>query len=581
MVEHSSGQVHQRTATGEGPVRSMGSSPVSTPLRGAGLLNNPLLNKGRAFTDDERDLLGLRGLVPAGVLTIEQQMALELERLGRKGDDLERYIALAALHDRNETLFHRLLMDHPEELLPIVYTPTVGEACQEFSRTMRRPRGVWITPDDVDRIPQILRNSGRTAVRLVVATDNERILGLGDQGAGGMGIAIGKLALYSAGAGIHPASTLAVSLDVGTDNAELLGDPFYIGWRKRRLRGAPYLEVLDAFVSGLREVFPRAVLQWEDLKQHTAMEVLDRYRAEICSFNDDIQGTAAVTVAGILAALPITGEPLARQRAVFLGAGAAGIGITRLLRLAMQEAGVSESALRQAIVMADSSGLVFADRTPLDDDKRPFALGQAEMAAFGFPPARRYDLSTVIRHVRPSILVGTSGTPGSFTEEAIRTMAEHTPRPLVFPLSNPTSQAEATPAEILAWTGGRALVATGSPFDPVIHGGRRHVIGQANNVFAFPGIGLGLIAGEGREATDDLFLASARALAALVSPERLAEGALYPPLSELRPVSRAIAIEVARCARDREAGTEGDDRDIEAAVDASVWYPAYLPYRPA
>jgi malic enzyme len=560
-------------------VQSVSLSSIDVSERGQALLGNPLLNKDRAFPEDERDVFELRGLLPPGRLTMQQQMELELERLQRKPDPLEKYVGLASLQDRNETLFHRLLVEHPDLLMPIVYTPTVGQACRELSRVMRRPRGIWITPDDIGRVRDVLRSAGRRDVLLVVATDNERILGLGDQGAGGMGIPIGKLALYSAGAGIHPGLVLPVSLDVGTDNAELLADPFYLGYRKRRIRGDAYLEVLDAFVEGVHDVFPKAVLQWEDLKQHTAISVLERYRRALPSFNDDIQGTAGVAVGGILAALRSLHQALAEQRAVLVGSGAAGIGIARLIRLAMKQEGVPADVIRRATVMLDSRGLVFEGRTPLDNDKRELALGPAEMASYGFTPAEAYDLETVVRHVRPTILIGTSGTPGTFPEPAVRAMARHTHRPIVFPLSNPTSQAEATPAEILEWTDGRALVATGSPFDAVEYGGRRHVIGQANNVFVFPGVGLGLIASGAREVTDEIFLAAARTLAGMVSEERLATGALYPPLSQLRQVSRGIAAEVVRRAIGTGLAPPALDA-AEAAVDALIWFPDYVPYRP-
>ncbi|MGH2688515.1 MAG: NAD-dependent malic enzyme [Actinomycetota bacterium] len=554
--------------------------PVPVTERGPALLANALLNKGRAFPEDERDALGLRGLVPPGVLTLQEQMELELERLARKPDALERYVGLVSLQDRNETLFHRLLIEYPDQLLPIVYTPTVGQACREFSQVMRRPRGLWVTPDDVGRMAEVLRNAGRPDVRLIVATDNERILGLGDQGAGGMGIPIGKLALYSAGAGIHPGVTLPVSIDVGTDNAALIADPYYIGYRRRRVRGDAYLAVLDAFVEGVQTAFPRAILQWEDLKQHTAIAVLERYRRRIPSFNDDIQGTAGVGVAGILAALRLLGEPLSAHRAVFVGAGAAGLGIARLLRLALQQEGAPPDLIRRSTVMLDSQGLVFDGRASLDADKRELALGPEEMAGFGFPPAQAYDLETVVRHVRPTILVGTSGTPGTFPEAALREMANHANRPIVFPLSNPTSHSEATPAEILTWTDGRALVATGSPFDPVHQAGRRHVVGQANNVFVFPGVGLGVMASGATEVTDAMFLSAARTLASFVSDDRLLEGALYPPLALLRTVSRAIAVAVAaEVVGSGLAPPPGGG--IDAAVDRLVWNPDYVPYRPA
>ena len=561
------------------PATQSGGSIV-VPYRGADLLMRPLLNKGTGFDEQEREQFGLGGLLPPRVATIEQQVALELEHLRRKSDDLERYIGLAALQDRNETLFYRLLVEHLKELLPIVYTPTVGQACQEFSHILRRPRGLWITPTDQDRIPQLLGNATSPDVRLIVVTDSERILGLGDQGAGGMGIPVGKLALYSAGAGIHPSLTLPVCLDVGTDNVALLEDPLYLGYRSPRLRGEAYDELVEAFVEGVLQVFPNALLQWEDFKQHIAIRLVDRYRHRITSFNDDIQGTAAVVLAGVLTALRHTGEPLAAQRIVFLGAGAAGIGIARLLRAAMRQQGVAAQAIREAIVMLDSRGLVYEGRVPLDEDKREFALRSEELRSFGFQPGDRFDLETVVRRVRPSMLVGTSGTPGSFAEGAIREMAQHVRVPVIMPLSNPTSSTEARPADILAWTDGRALVATGSPFDPVHHHGREHVIGQANNAFIFPGIGLGVLVAEAREVTDELFLAAAEVLAAAVTPARLAEGGLYPSQSELREISRQIAIRTVCTARDRGFGHAYHDQDIEAAVEAAMWFPDYVPYIP-
>ncbi|HWO69566.1 MAG TPA: NAD-dependent malic enzyme [Actinomycetota bacterium] len=568
----------------DGTARPARSSPaageIEVALRGIRLLEDPLLNKDTAFTDDERDAFGLRGLLPPRVLTIREQVALELEHLRRKGDDLERYVGLVALQDRNETLFHRVLLDNLEELLPIVYTPTVGLACQRYSHIMRRPRGVWITPDDVARIPALLRAAGRPDVRLLVVTDNERILGLGDLGAGGMGIPVGKLAIYTAAAGIHPSLTLPVSLDVGTDNEELLADPLYLGYRRPRLRGEAYDRLLEAFVDGVRSAFPRAVIQWEDFKQHNAIRVLDRFRDRICSFNDDIQGTAGVVLAGILSALRILGEPLAAQRIVFLGAGASGIGIARLVRRAMEAEGAPPETIRRAIAMLDRNGLIYEGRTPLDEDKRPFALGPAEMASYGFAGADRFDLEAVVRRVRPTILVGTSGTPGAFTEAAVREMARHRERPVILPLSNPTSNAEAVPADLLAWTGGRALVATGSPFGPVRVGGRTHVIGQANNAFVFPGVGLGLVVAEARTVRDEVFLVAARALARLVGEDRLRRGALFPSVSDLRSVSRAIAVDVAlSVAADR--GERPDRGEVEEAVDRAMWYPDYARYRPA
>ncbi len=565
---------------------------VRIPFRGAELLERPLLNKDSGFDDRERDVFGLRGLLPPRNSTIEEQVTLELEHIRIKGDDLERYIGLAALQDRNETLFYRVLLENLEEFMPIVYTPTVGRACQTFSHIMRRPRGVWITPADLDRIPDLLRNArtdstGATRigdVRLIVATDNERILGLGDQGAGGMGIPVGKLSLYTGGAGIYPAHTLPVSLDVGTDNEELLADPFYIGYRERRLRGSEYDDFIEAFVSAIMEVCPRAVLQWEDFKQHNAIRILDRYRHRLTCFNDDIQGTGAVVLAGILAAVRVIGRPLAEQRFVFLGAGAAGTGIARMVRAAMSAQGSDGASIKRAIATVDTKGLVFASRDELDDDKREFALGPDELAHFGLSelkPSDRVSLEAVMAALRPTMLVGTSGVAGAFTEAAIREMAAHTERPVIFPLSNPTTKTEAIPADIMTWTAGRALIATGSPFEPVVIDGRSHVIGQANNVFIFPGLGLGAIVAEAREITDEMFLLAAETLAEMVSPERLAEGALYPAVSQLRQVSRQIAAKVVCQSRDCGVGRLYRDDEVFEAVDSAIWFPGYLPYEPA
>lgn len=548
----------------------------SADMRGTEILEHAMLNKDAAFTSQEREALGLRGLLPWRVVTMEQQVKLELERIRCKTDDLEKYIGLAALQDRNETLFHRLLADHLEELAPIVYTPTVGDACRHFNVVQRRPRGLWITPEDVDHIPELLRNSGRTDIRLIVATDNERILGLGDQGAGGMGIPVGKLALYCVGAGLPPKKTLPVSLDCGTDNEERLRDPLYLGYPKRRLRGAAYDAYIEAFVNAVSEVYPDAVLQWEDFKQHNAIRLLQRYRHRLASFNDDIQGTAAVVVAGLLAALRTAGEPLSRQRLVFAGAGAAGLGIAALAQtvIGQQE---PHADLRSAVVMLDSRGLIFEGRDHIDDDKLPFAFPAEQLSRYGFPPASSYDLETVVRRIHPTILIGTSGKPGAFTEPVVREMAAHTAAPIVLPLSNPTANSEATPADVLEWSAGRALVATGSPFDPVRVGGRTHVIGQANNVFIFPGVGLGAIASRASEVTDRMFLVAATTLAGMVSADRLAEGALYPRIARLRPISREIAIAVAREASESGVARAMSGEEIEAAVDGEIWEPDYVP----
>jgi malate dehydrogenase (oxaloacetate-decarboxylating) len=551
-----------------------GSGAIPVCERGLTLLADRVLNKDAAFTEAERDALGLRGLLPPRVVDIETQVSLELEHVRRKGDDLERYIGLAALQDRNETLFHRVLLDHLEELLPIVYTPTVGRACQEFSHHYRRPRGVWITPDDVDRVPELLRNAAREEIRLIVATDNERILGLGDQGAGGMGIPVGKLAIYSAAAGVHPGNTLPVSLDVGTDRAELLADPLYVGWRRPRLRGAAYDEVVEAFVAGVREVHPRAVLQWEDFKQHNAIRLLERYRNWVCSFNDDIQGTAAISVATILTALRATERSLADVRIVLAGAGAAGTGIARLLRLALVEDGLPPDAAQAAIVLLDSHGLVVAGRPGLDDDKKDAALPRDVAQGLGLDPDRPHDLAAVVEAFAPNVLLGTTGIGGAFTEPVIRLMGDRADRPI----SNPTANTEANPVDIMAWTGGRAIVATGSPFPPVdLHGVPRRVP-QANNAYVFPGIGLGAIVSEARILPESAFLVAARRLAGLTSPEMLARGELFPPISDLRLVARELAIAVVEHLGDLGVGRRYAPDAIPAAVNAAMWRPAYVPY---
>ncbi|MCU0483908.1 MAG: NAD-dependent malic enzyme [Chloroflexi bacterium] len=556
---------------------------VRLAFRGRSLLGRPIYNKDAAFTADERDWFGLHGLLPTLVMTIEQQLELELEHVRRKGDDLEKFIGLAALQDRNETLFFRLLAEHLEEFMPIVYTPTVGRACQEYSHIFRRPRGVWITPADAHRIPEVLRNASQTEVRLIVATDNERILGLGDQGAGGMGIPIGKLALYTAGAGIHPASTLPVSLDVGTDNVALLGDPFYLGWRNPRLRGPEYDAFLEAFVDGVRAVFPRAVLQWEDFKQHNAIRILDRYRDVLPSFNDDIQGTAGVVVGGILAGLGHLGRSVTTEGFVSLGAGAAAIGIIRLIHTAQSEAGLDPVAARRSTILFDTKGLVHRDRPGIEADKASVALAEEDLVALGLTP----DSTPVeaIRAIRAGTLIGTTQTPGTFAEPLLRALAAGCDRPLVFPLSNPTSRAEATPEQVLAWTDERALCATGSPFPPILCEGRPRVIGQANNSFIFPGVGLGAIVAGARTIRDRDFLVAARTLAGLVAPERLACGALYPRVADLRAISRAIAIAVVEeigeiDGKPLPAGDEGT-AVASAAVDAATWWPDYDAYEPA
>ncbi|GMU53722.1 MAG: NAD-dependent malic enzyme [Candidatus Xenobia bacterium] len=546
--------------------------PIARWSDGEQLLRDPARNKDAAFTMEERRQLGLEGLLPASVLSLEQQVAMEFEHIFSKSEPLEQYIGLIALLDRNETLFYRLLIENLESLTPILYTPTVGLACQKYSHIFRRPRGLFLCPQDRGEIARRLENFRQRDVRLIVVTDNERILGLGDQGAGGMAIPIGKLILYSAGAGIHPRLCLPISLDVGTDNQALLDDPYYVGYRGPRLRGPDYDAFVEEFVQAVRHVFPGALLQWEDFKKVNAFNLLHRYAQRLPSFNDDIQGTSAVTLAGILTGVLMQGKSLSEQRFLLVGAGAAGAGIGGLLRAALLAEGMDEAETRRRLLFLDSRGLVCETRQDLEAHKRELALPISDYQKVGLFTPLPVSLEGIIQAVRPTVLIGTTAHPGDFTPAALRAMAAASPRPLIFPLSNPTSKAECTPQEALTHTQGRALVATGSPFAPVTYEGIEHVIGQCNNAYVFPGIGLGVLISEASRVTDSMFLAAARSLAEYTASQG---SSLFPRLRDLREISQRIAFKVAQTARDEGFGRSLSDPELEEAIKTFTWFPEY------
>jgi malate dehydrogenase (oxaloacetate-decarboxylating) len=555
-----------------------GEQYLQTALAGRALLEEPLLNKGSAFTEAERRELGLTGLLPPGVSTPEVQLARIYGNYRQKTSNLERYIHLVSLQDRNETAFYRLLGEHLVEMMPIIYTPVVGEACQAYSRIYRRPRGLYIAYPQRHEIGAALANLGDQQVSIVVVTDGERVLGLGDLGIGGMGIPIGKLSLYTACAGIHPATTLPVILDVGTNNQELLSDPLYVGWRHERIRGGEYDAFVEAFVTALSERFPRVLLQWEDFARHNAARLLEQYRDRLCSFNDDIQGTGAVTLAVTMAGVAASGSTLADQRVVVLGAGSAAAGITKQLVTAMRSAGLTAEQARRRVWLVDTHGLVHSRQSNLDAFKSEYARPFATVADWaGAPDTIR--LLEVVKRVQPTILIGTAAQPQAFTEEIVREMARHVSRPMIFPLSNPTSKSEALPSDLISWTGGRALVATGSPFDDVEYDGRRWRIGQCNNAYIFPGVGLGVIAAQARRVTDAMFVAAARTLSDLAPVRRDPSLALVPPLTEVREVAKRVAVAVALQAQSDGVADALPQDELLRRIEMTMWMPDYLPYR--
>lgn len=536
--------------------------------RGATLLHDPLLNKGTAFTEAERDAFGLRGLLPPHVNTQAEQVRRVLDSFRRKTTDLEKYIYLVSLQERNETLFYRVVMDNLDEMMPIIYTPTVGLACQRWGYIFRRSRGLYITAGDRGRIRQIMANWPHRDVRMIVVTDGERILGLGDLGANGMGIPVGKLALYTACAGVHPAQCLPIMLDVGTNNESLRTDPLYLGTASPRLRGPLYDMLLDEFVAAVREQFPFACLQFEDFGNANAFRLLHRYQEHACTFNDDIQGTAGVTLAGLISASRLTGVPLKEQRILFYGAGEAGIGIGDLIVEALVAEGMDEASARRHCWFVDSKGLVVASRSDLVEHKRRFAHDHAPIA----------DLPTIVETLKPHALIGVSGTPQTFTESVVRAMARLNKRPIVFALSNPTSQAECTAEQAYGWSDGRAVFASGSPFAPVALNGRTLVPGQGNNAYIFPGVGLGIIASRSNRVTNEMFSLAARELARLVTDEDLVCGRVYPALTRIREVSQAIALVVAKHVFDRGFARQPRPEDLAAHVREHMFQPDYPSY---
>jgi malate dehydrogenase (oxaloacetate-decarboxylating)(NADP+) len=537
--------------------------------QGNALLSNPLLNKGSAFSEAERDVLGLRGLLPARVFTLDEQVRRIMANFRRKSEPLEKYIYLTALQNRNETLFYKIMEQHLEEMVPIIYTPTVGQACLEYGAIFSRSRGLFISIRDRHRIAEVVNHWPHTDVRMIVVTDGERILGLGDLGALGMGIPIGKLSLYTACAGVHPYYCLPITLDVGTDNMALHSDEFYIGLKQKRVRGAEYDAFLEEFVTAVQSRYPKALLQWEDFGNTNAFRLLGTYRSRLPSFNDDIQGTAAVAVAGLLASLRITGQALRDQKLLFLGAGEASTGIANLFVTAACADGLTEAEARARCWFVDSSGLLVRNRPGrMPEHKAPFAHDAPFVATLG----------EALEAVRPTALIGASGVPRTFTREIITRMGELNERPVIFALSNPTSRAECTAEETYTWTNGRAIYASGSPFPPVKLGDRTFVPGQGNNVYIFPGVGLGVLACEAREVTDQMFLTAARTLSSLVGPEDLAMGRLYPALGKIREVSVAIATAVVEDAY--RAGLAGRPRpaDLEADIRSRMFEPKYWDY---
>ena len=544
------------------------------PYAGPSLLEMPLLNKGSAFSLEERVSFNLMGLLPQNVESIEEQVARVYSQYQQCATDLDKHILLRSVQDDNETLFFRVIEEHLEEMMPIIYTPTVGQACEEFSNIYRNHRGLFISYPDREHMDDILRSATKDNVKVIVVTDGERILGLGDQGIGGMGIPIGKLSLYTACGGISPAYTLPISLDLGTNNQKLLDDPRYMGWRHERVTGDDYNAFVAEFITAVKRRWPKAMIQFEDFAQANAMPLLERYRDEVCCFNDDIQGTASVVVATLMAACKAKGEKLSDQRVTFLGAGSAGCGIAEMIVVAMVKEGMEEAEARKRVFMVDRFGLLTSDMEGLYDFQSRLAHDIDSVADFG-----DRGLLDVVKAAKPSVLIGVSGQRGLFSEDVIRAVQAGCESPLVMPLSNPTSRVEATPAEVIEWTDGKALVATGSPFAPVEHNDHTHAIAQCNNAYIFPGIGLGVLASNASRITDNMLMAAANALANNAPIVLKGEGALLPSLGDIQDISRQIAFDVARQAQTDGVALTSSDEIIQANIEKNFWQPRYRAYR--
>ena len=559
------------------PQSAASTNRADAPARSRGhqLLDHPLLNEGSAFTEADRRRLGLLGLLPYHCSTLDEQLARVYGNYQRKSNDLERYIFLTALQDRNETLFYRLLQKHITEMMPIIYTPTVGEGCRRYSHVFRRPRGLYISYPYRDEIRSLLDNAPNETVDVIVVTDGERILGLGDLGVGGMGIPVGKLSLYSLCAGIHPATTLPIMLDVGTDNQELLADPLYLGWRHQRIRGEEYDQFIEAFVHAVMQKYPHVLLQWEDFSKHNAPRILEHYRNRLCTFNDDIQGTGAVTVAGLMAAAQATQTRLADHRVVILGAGSSANGISDQIVAAMQAEGATAERAKQSIWLVDSRGLVHDGRVLDEAFKKKYAQPIGRTANWQLDKSLEIGFADVVRNVRPTILIGTSAQTGAFSEPIVSEMARHVDRPIIFPLSNPTSRSEATPRDLFKWTNDRALVATGSPFPAVETAAGLVGIGQCNNSFIFPGVGLGVIASRARRVTDEMFVAAARVLSRFAPATRDEKAPLYPPLERVREISHSVAVAVALEAQKSDLAPVTDADTLAQNIDRKMWRVGY------